>query len=232
MMRRSSCPLLRNLVFELLGHVLEAEADRNSEVGVISMDAAALLFAGPSQIPFAGPFARIQPLPELVHQVRDVNSNIDGAAGVVTPASTILTPAHHVRLRVEKLKEIGASETIVQAIQHGVELKLHKKPRHHFPQRVDPLVEPLVQDLVNKGVLLELSKAQTDRTKVWTPLFATSKKDGGHRLITDLRNLNSCIKTPKFKQDSWATVVELLTSHQPAWAFKLPIPPHSPTPAK
>ena len=33
-----------------------------------------------------------------------------------------------------------------------------------------------------------------------------SGKDGGLRLITNLRRLNECFPTDKFKMDSWATL--------------------------
>lgn len=134
-------------------------------------------------------------------------------------------PALNVRDRVQEWMSIGTDSLTLEVIKSGVKLMLAGVPPPHHPQNFGKVSEEewkLLQDLLEKGVIRQLTQLEFAKTRVWTPIFATPKKEQGtFRLITDLRHINLHLNTPKFRQDTWATVMEALELNDPKWAVKV-----------
>jgi hypothetical protein len=87
---------------------------------------------------------------------------------------------------------------------------------------MDALTEELKR-LDKQGAVRELSEAEVERTKAWTPLIVKQKPNGKWRMITDLRSLNGCFRTAKFKQQTWKTIRGVLELSGAKWGTKLDV---------
>jgi hypothetical protein len=174
----------------------------------------------------------------------DQMTGIEGAAGATQAPATIQVPQQvwssggstpqrtfdsrpylNLRSSLDRWKEIGADSLVLRIIEKGVKLTLTKRPAPHRGQHhIDQHSRVMLQDLEQRGIVRPLTNAEVQSTRVWTPVFSVPKKDSDKwRLITDLRNLNSTMLKPNFKQDSWKTVTHLLTSECPNYATKIDI---------
>lgn len=131
-----------------------------------------------------------------------------------------LPPFRRLQRRVDAWAEIGASQLVLTIIRNGVRIPLKAMPRPMGKRMRGNLTAELLK-LEGMGVIRTLSWEESASTKTWTPIFAVPKPDKSIRLITDVRNLNSVLKTPKFRADtihsalkaavgmSWATRLDL-----------------------
>lgn len=127
-------------------------------------------------------------------------------------------PFFHVRRCLPAWEELTNDVGLLMAIRDGVRLGMTAIPqRDRGYVRDEQLVQACLEEAVAKGAMRRLTDAEAAATETWTPLFVRPKVSGGHRLITDLRGLNSCFRTPRFRQDSWSTVVDVLASTRPRW---------------
>jgi hypothetical protein len=83
-----------------------------------------------------------------------------------------------------------------------------------------------LQQLVDDGAARILSEEEASRTQTWTRTFVRPKTDSTPenpkwRLISDLRPLNACLRTPSFHPETWGTVLELLGQENWTWGLKL-----------
>ena len=87
--------------------------------------------------------------------------------------------------------------------KRGVEKRRQCKP-YAVPEMHKKLMKEFLEDLVDRGVLRKAKSA-----KWLSPVFCQGKKDGGIRLLTDLRKLNEVLE-----RDEWPleTIDSILNS--------------------
>ena len=74
------------------------------------------------------------------------------------------------------------------------------------------------------GVIRELTKEEEERTRFWIPTFGREKKDSHKvRLITDLRQLNTCHQRRKHKAQTWQSVWLTVSETKLRWQVTLDI---------
>ena len=66
-----------------------------------------------------------------------------------------------------------------------------------------------------------LPKEKAAATKYWVPLLERVKPDGSSRLITALCSVNDQLKTPRFRPDSWADLLQLLRNEDLQYCVRL-----------
>ena len=92
-------------------------------------------------------------------------------------------------------RRLGAPRLVVQWLRSGVPLRWRgPAPREGVKERgpQDPRVQEEIGALVASGAFIPMEGAIT------SPTFLIPKKDGGQRLIHDLRGINCCLCPPKF----------------------------------
>ena len=126
---------------------------------------------------------------------------------------------------MERWEAFTRDRVLLKAIERGVHLCLDHLPPPSNPtlprsERKD--IKAKLTELEQTGVTRRLTEQEFSETRHWTRIFLRDKKDSSDkRLITDLRPLNGCYKTPAFKQDTWATVLSTLEDDKWNWAAKL-----------
>jgi hypothetical protein len=71
-----------------------------------------------------------------------------------------------------------------------------------------------------QGAVTEMSPEQMRKTQYWVPVFGRPKPGSDKiRLITNLRALNACSKTPKHKAETWTNVMSQLQCQQLQWGM-------------
>ena len=99
--------------------------------------------------------------------------------------------------------KIGAPETVLSWVQHGVPLIFDSVPapfeiqNRHLPPTQTAFVTSELQRLESIGVIKRCSV----KPKYCSPVSCVPKKGGKNRLITDLRYLNSHCSAPKFNNE-------------------------------
>ena len=123
-------------------------------------------------------------------------------------------PAEGVRAAVRHWRELGASESVCYIIEKGVKLRLHKLPPVTPPQTAPAQLDEALREYAELGAMRRLTADEVATTKQWVRAFPRQKRDTGKvRLITNLKPLNQCFKTPHFKADSWNTLTAMLRDH-------------------
>ena len=152
-----------------------------------------------------------------IHQLSHEESAGTGLPANQCPntQSAVLPPHLSLRRNLNKWKEIGADPLSLRIIEHGVQLLLKQLPPRCPPRwkkGQEKILTKLLSELEQKGIV----------PTNWTPIFATPKRERHKwRLITDLRALNKCISTPKFKQEGIKAVLTMLQDGEFHWAAKL-----------
>ena len=77
-----------------------------------------------------------------------------------------------------------------------------------FSQQECTILSSEVQSLLSHGVIKVSSHENVEYV---SPIFLTPKRDGGHRMILNLSQLNDFIKYEHFKMDNIKTVLNLIT---------------------
>ena len=72
------------------------------------------------------------------------------------------------------------------------------------------VIDGEIQTLLDKQVITICGREEVE---YFSPIFATSKADGGHRLILNLKHLNEEVVYHHFKMDSIKTVLQLVTQN-------------------
>jgi hypothetical protein len=80
-----------------------------------------------------------------------------------------------------------------------------------------------MEEDLQAGAVRELSKEEAERTRDWVPIFSRPKSDNPdkHRLIINLTDLNSCADAPKFKADTWKTILSTLREGNLTWGITI-----------
>ena len=125
---------------------------------------------------------------------------------------------------INNWEKMGADKVLLTAIRQGVKAPMHCAPKpektRNPPTETD-LMET-IGEYLKTATLRMLTREETQRTKVWTPIFPREKKGSTKvRVITDLRNLNACHQVPKHKQETWGTVLETLQDKTLTWGLTL-----------
>ena len=119
----------------------------------------------------------------------------------------------HSRSTWEKLT---SDASILEAIsgyrlefEQGLHPVQHGKP---FPHRLDEEEKVAVDEEITKLLDKEvIAPSEHEAGQFLSNIFTREKKDGGHRMILDLSNLNEYVVKRHFKMDSFETARALIT---------------------
>ena len=79
-----------------------------------------------------------------------------------------------------------------------------------------------IGEYLDSGVIIKLSPEELHRTRSRVPVFPRPKKDSPKiRMITDLRDLNTCHQVPRHRPETWKTLLQTLRQGEYAWACTL-----------
>ena len=84
-----------------------------------------------------------------------------------------------------------------------------------------PALRRVVQEYAHEGAVRPLDPEKAATTRYWVPVFGEPKKDGGLRLIRNLRRLNRCFPTDRFKMDNRETLRMALKNPALQWGLTL-----------
>eukprot|EP01012_Entosiphon_sulcatum_P030929 TRINITY_DN3850_c0_g1_i11.p2 TRINITY_DN3850_c0_g1~~TRINITY_DN3850_c0_g1_i11.p2 ORF type:complete len:250 (+),score=47.67 TRINITY_DN3850_c0_g1_i11:112-861(+) len=135
--------------------------------------------------------------------------------------------AQNLRLRacLPNWESISSDSVLLRVIRKGVQLKLKKKPKPRKARTMASQPEKLqeaIDQMAAKAVIRPLTTKETLATRFWTSVFDCPKRDSDKvRVITDLRPLNDLLGVPKFRQETWTTLLEVLESPEAQWAVRL-----------
>ena len=120
-------------------------------------------------------------------------------------------------------RQIGASRVLEKAIGVGV-----KAPMASFPlpcqarSRGGAQLGSAIEDYLANGAIRRLSEMEMANTKYWVPIFGVEKKGSDKvRVITDLRSLNRCCRTPHHKPETWKSMLETMMDRNLSWGLTL-----------
>ena len=126
------------------------------------------------------------------------------------------------RARLAQWEALGADNVLLSAIRSGVRSPLQQIPEPQLPRCVQPeTLQPTLDKYLKEGVIRKMTTEETLRTRFWVPIFGRPKKEGGIRLITDLRKLNQCMEIPHHRPESWKTVMETVKEDSLTWGITM-----------
>ena len=90
-------------------------------------------------------------------------------------------------------------------------------PQSSFSKGEQRIIAAEIKKLLEKGVI----KEATHSTKEYIPtVFTRPKKDGSHRLILNLKNLNQFVTYQHFKMESLQSAVQLI-KRTTGWQYSI-----------
>ena len=157
------------------------------------------------------------PLPQ-----RDVGKNIltnqFAQLGIVPILADHLPLAGRLQGLISTWKVITSDLWVVNTVR-GYRIDFLSEPqqsvRPHTPQypaEQEQLIVEEVKELLGKGAIVEVHNPQGG---FYSNLFLVPKKDGGQRLVINLKALNSFVQTEHFKMEGIQSLVRLKTGHTP-----------------
>jgi hypothetical protein len=124
---------------------------------------------------------------------------------------------------VDKWKTIPSDKSIFDAI-NGYQLNFHTLPptknncnNPAFNEHEKTSIALEVQNILKKGII---ETAMPCNYQFVTHIFTKPKKDGTHRVISNLKSLNDCIDNFNFKMDSLRTAINLMNKSFCMYRFK------------
>ena len=119
-----------------------------------------------------------------------------------------------IRHFAENWKKLTSDKEILKIVD-GLELEFEFEPYQNqippqtkFSQNECILLDAEIQKLLTKHVIYESCH---ESGEFISPIFLRPKKEGTHRMILNLKNLNQFIKYHHFKMDSLQTVLQMIT---------------------
>lgn len=109
-------------------------------------------------------------------------------------------------------KEITSDREIISTVM-GLKIDFDEPPQQHFlPTCKRPASEEAVIDLEVKKLLSKSVIEPTGHShgEIISDVFVRVKKDGGHRMIFNLKNLNQYANKLHFKMDTLNTIIKLV----------------------
>ena len=113
---------------------------------------------------------------------------------------------------LENWKSLGASDTVLSWIEHGVKFPLigdissFELPNGNFSAKQ----ETFLNSEINNLLLLGCIERVPSKPKCVSPISCVPKKNGKFRLVTDLRHINTHSQPPKVKYDDINTVISVV----------------------
>ena len=110
------------------------------------------------------------------------------------------------RLKHSKWKSLTSDKIILNAITgHKIEFldipnQHAPKPNLRFSSKEITAINNDVAELLKKGVIVRCNQEKNDFV---SPIFVRPKKDGHHRLILNLKDMNQYIEYHHFKMDTY-----------------------------
>lgn len=106
----------------------------------------------------------------------------------------------------------GSHHIVKQWLKHGIRIPFTQEPcsfhlqNHVLPNKQEQFVSETIIELSAKGFISEVNYTP----HCVSPIGCVSKKRGKLRLITDLRSLNSCCDTPKFRYEDISVLPQII----------------------
>ena len=115
-----------------------------------------------------------------------------------------------IKLYSHKWKELTSDMELtgtvsVKPINIASNLPIINKYQYPFNDKGDAFIESEIQNLLKKGVMRNSS---LEPGEFISPIFLREKRDGGYRLILNLKELDESVEYKKFKIDTLATIIQ------------------------
>ena len=118
---------------------------------------------------------------------------------------SLQSPADRLRQQIVAWRAIGANESVLQWIEHGVRIPWRDQPPERWRERGEYDLSEMElrwwigerERLLMMGVLEE-----TTREEFVSPAFLVPKQNGSFRMVIDLRKLNTYTKALPFKMET------------------------------
>ena len=110
-------------------------------------------------------------------------------------------------------KEITSDKEILSTVM-GMKIVFDEPPQQHFlptckrPASEEAVIDLEVEKLLSKSVRIE--PTGHSHGEIISDVFVRVKKDGGHRMILNLKNLNKYANKLHFKMDTLNTIIKLV----------------------
>ena len=128
------------------------------------------------------------------------------------------------RQSIPEWEKLGTDNVLLQVLKKGINAPLHAvpQPRAATKYHNEESLMTTIGEYLEAGVIRELTKEE--RTRFWIPTFGREKKDSHKvRLITDLRQLNTCHQVRKHKAKTWQNVLQTVSDTKLRWGVTLDI---------
>ena len=138
------------------------------------------------------------------------------------PTCPFLGPRHH----IPKWELLGSDKVLLQVLKKGINAPLHAVPQPKAATKYhnENSLMTTIGEYLAAGVIRPLTGAEEARTRFWIPTFGREKKDSHKvRLITDLRQLNTCHQVHKHKAETWQNVLQTVSNKKLRWGVTLDI---------
>ena len=111
---------------------------------------------------------------------------------------------------------LTSDQFILDSVQHYKIEFAHLPEQEFVPQEINftpqeqIIIEEEISKLLKKGVITEASHC---RGEYISTIFIRPKKDGGHRLILNLKKLNAYVEYHHFKMDTLQSAIRLMKTN-------------------
>jgi hypothetical protein len=128
--------------------------------------------------------------------------------------------------RIEHWEEITNDRILLQAIRKGAKAPLSAIPMPNNetcpPCPVQESLTKTIGEYLETRAIRKLSPEEAEKTRYWTPIFGREKRDSKKvRMITDMRDLNSCHEIQNHKPQTWVQLQNTLQDKSLQWAITL-----------
>ena len=122
--------------------------------------------------------------------------------------------AGQIKTKLNNWKRMVSDPEVLETVK-GLKIKFDGNPmtcsqkeQRYFSEKENRAVDEEIEKLLKKKVI---QKSCPETGQVVSPIFVREKKDGSHRMILNLTDLNQQVEYQKFKMETVQTALQLTT---------------------
>ena len=124
--------------------------------------------------------------------------------------------AGQIKTKLNNWKRMTSDPEVLETVK-GLKIKFDGNPmtcsqkeQRYFSENENRAVDEEIEKLLKKKVI---QKSCPETGQVVSPIFVREKKDGSHRMILNLKDLNQQVEYQKFKMETVQTALQLTTKN-------------------